>query len=39
MNNREGHWHEDKALEITCYFLSALALAVSVTLSIIEILR
>jgi hypothetical protein len=37
-----GHmrpWHEDKAMRVTCYLLFALALTVSVTLSIIEILR
>jgi len=30
---------EDKAMRVTCYLLVALAIAVSVTLSIIEILR
>ena len=32
-------WHEDKPMRVTCYLLVALAVTVSVTLSIIEILR
>jgi hypothetical protein len=39
MNNHKRPWHEDKAMRVTCYLLVALAITVSVTLSIIRILR
>jgi hypothetical protein len=39
MNDHQRPWHEDKAMRVTCYLLVALAITVSVTLSIIEILR
>jgi hypothetical protein len=39
MNDQQRPWHEDKAMRVTCYLLVALAITVSVTLSIIEILR
>jgi hypothetical protein len=39
MNDHQRPWLEDKAMRVTCYLLVALAITVSVTLSIIEILR
>jgi hypothetical protein len=39
MNDHPRPWREDKAMRVTCYLLVALAITVSVTLSIIEILR
>jgi hypothetical protein len=39
MNDHQQPWHEEKAMRVTCYLLVALAITVSVTLSIIEILR
>jgi len=39
MNDHRRPWHEDKAMRVTCYLLVALAITVSVMLSIIEILR
>jgi len=39
MNDHQRPWHEDKAMRVTCYLLVALAITVSVTLTIIEILR
>jgi hypothetical protein len=39
MNDDRRPWHEDKAMRVTCYLLVALAITISVTLSILEILR
>ena len=39
MNDHQRPWREDKAMRVTCYLLAALAITISVTLSIVEILR
>jgi hypothetical protein len=39
MNDRQRPWREDKAMRVTCYLLVALAITISVTISIVEILR
>jgi len=39
MNDHRRLLHEDKAMRVTCYLLVALAIIISVTLSMIEILR
>jgi hypothetical protein len=39
MTDHQRPFHEDKAMRVTCYLLAALAITISVTLSIVEILR
>lgn len=39
MSNHRRSWQEDKEMRMTCYLLVVLAITISVTLSIFEIVR